>query len=107
MLEYKAELRGMTVETTGEAYTSQTCPNCQERHKPSGREYRCTACGFEHHRDGVGAINIRVKYLGSAPVVGVMASPTGLRFKPHAKCSSLSGIGLEATFKGEKEPRDL
>jgi len=55
----------------------------------------------------VGAINIRAKYLGAAPVVGVMASPTGLRFKPHAKCSSLSGIGLEATFKGEKEPRDL
>ena len=107
MLEYKAELRGMTAETVSEAYTSQTCPNCQERHKPSGREYRCTACGFEHHRDGVGAINIRAKYLGSAPVVGGMASPTGLRFAPHAVCSSLSGIGLEATFEGEKEPHDL
>jgi len=60
------------------------CPQCLQRHKPKGREYRCPACGFRFHRDGVGAINIRRKYLGSGPVVGVMASPTGVRWRPHA-----------------------
>jgi putative transposase len=49
--------------------------------------YRC-GCGFEFHRDGVGALNLRRTYLGSGLVVGVMASPTGLRFQPHALCSS-------------------
>ena len=107
MLEYKAELRGMTVEYIGEAYTSQTCPSCQNRYKPSGRKYRCPECGFEYHRDGVGAINIRAKYLGSGPVVGVMASPTGLRYRPHVRGSSHSGIGLEAAFECEKEPHAL
>lgn len=37
---------------------------------------------------GVGAMNIRAKYLGhfGAPVVGVMAPPLlGVRFRPHPK----------------------
>jgi putative transposase len=111
MLEYKAELRGMTVELVGEAYTSQTCPNCQWRHKPSGREYQCSECGLEYHRDGVGAINIRAKYLADKKPVGpVMASGSsvrGVKYRPHMMCSSLSGVGLETTFEGEKEPHGL
>ena len=91
MLEYKAKLHGMKVERIGAAYTSQTCPSCSHRYKPSGRRYSCSSCGFEFHRDGVGAVNIRAKYLGSAPVVGAMASPTGLRYAPHVQCSSQSG----------------
>jgi putative transposase len=91
MLTYKSEKLGMQVALQDEAYTSQTCPHCGKRHKPKGREYRCT-CGFRFHRDGVGSINIRKKYLGvmELPVVGVMASPTGLRFCSHAQCSSNS-----------------
>jgi putative transposase len=111
MLSYKAELRGMTVKTVGEAYTSQTGPNCQERHKPSGRECRCSECGFEHHRDGVGAINIRAKYLSNTrtvvPAVASGTSVRGVKYRPHMVCSSLRGIGLEATFEGENEPHDL
>jgi putative transposase len=91
MLEYKARLHGMRVERIGEAYTSQTCPSCSHRYKPSGRHYSCSSCGFEFHRDGVGAVTIRAKYLGSAPVVGAMASPPGLRYAPHVPCSSQSG----------------
>jgi putative transposase len=89
MLTYKAERLGMRVELQDERYTSQTCPQCGKRHKPKGREYRCK-CGFRFHRDGVGSVNIRKKYLGcmDIPVVGVMASPIGLRFRPHAQCSS-------------------
>jgi putative transposase len=90
MLTYKAEKQGMSVELQDERYTSQTCPQCGKRHKPKNRVYKCS-CGFQFHRDGVGAINIRKKYLGlmEVPVVGVMAAPIGLRFRPHAQCSSV------------------
>ena len=64
VIEYKARLHGMTVERVGEAYTSQTYPSCENRHKPRDREYTC-GCGFEGHRDIVGAANIRKKYLGA------------------------------------------
>jgi hypothetical protein len=50
-----------------EAYTSQTCPNCGERYKPKGRAYCCPACGFQSHRDAVGAANIRSVCLRGKP----------------------------------------
>ena len=88
LLSYKVEQMGMEVVLQNEAYTSQTCPACGKRHKPKGREYKCV-CGFRFDRDGVGAINIRRKYLGcmDIPVVGLMASPSGVRFRPHIHCS--------------------
>jgi putative transposase len=82
-ITYKAERLGMRVVLQDERYSSQTCPACNKRNKPKGRGHRC-GCGFRFHRDGVGAINLRRTYLGSSPVVGVMASPIGLRFQPHA-----------------------
>ena len=66
-LSYKAAAKGMAVELVNEAYTSQTCPNCGERHKPRGRVYRCPACGFISHRDAVGAANIRSVCLYGKP----------------------------------------
>jgi len=51
----------------------------------------CSKCGFVYHRDGVGAINIRGKYLGESQVVGAMASPVGVRYKPHMQCRSEMG----------------
>ena len=69
-------------------YTSQTCPSCGDKHKPSNREYKCK-CGFTYHRDGVGAINIRQKYLGCLgnPVAATMASPIGIRLE--VRCCSV------------------
>jgi putative transposase len=83
LITYKAERLGVRVVLQDEAYTSQECPGCGYRHKPRGRVYACPACGFRFHRDGVGAVNIRRKYLGLGPVVGAMASPTGLQWRPH------------------------
>ena len=85
MICYKAELAGLTVKFVSEAYTSQTCPKCGNRKKPTNRNYHCNHCGFEYHRDGVSAINIWNKVSGFilSPVVGVMASPIGVRFHPH------------------------
>ena len=84
MICYKAELAGLKVKFVSEAYTSQTCPSCGNRKKPTNRNYHCNHCGFQYHRDGVGAINLWTKVSGSNnPVVGVMASPIGVRFHPH------------------------
>jgi putative transposase len=111
MLTYKAQLRGMTVERASEAYTSQTCPNCEYRHKPSGRDFDCPQCQFSGHRDVVGARNILNKrYPGNEPtgstqVVGegpkrsVMASPTGIRYRPNMQCTPAT-VGKTCT-----EPR--
>jgi putative transposase len=88
MLTYKAARLGMQVVVVGERYTTQTCPRCGHRYKPTGRLYRCRWCGFSFHRDGVGAINIRRTYTGSGLVVGAMASPTGVRYHAHLSRSS-------------------
>ena len=85
MICYKAELVGLRVKFVSEAYTSQTCPKCGNRKRPTNRNYHCNHCGFEYHRDSVGAINLWNKVSGFllSPVVGVMASPIGVRFTPH------------------------
>ena len=79
MLTYKAERMGMVVALQEESYTSKTCPTCGHvrKSKVQGRVFHCTnkKCGFTWHRDGVGSISIRRKYLGCGPVVGDMAPP--------------------------------
>ena len=87
LITYKAKALGIKVEVIDESYTSQTCPNCGNRKKPTNRNYACK-CGFTYHRDGVGAINIRQKYLGhlGVPVVATMASPIGIRLE--VRCCS-------------------
>jgi putative transposase len=87
LLTYKAELAGMNVTLINEAYTSQECPRCNKRTKPTNRNFKCRFCKSTFHRDIVGAFNIRKKYLGKGQVVGVMASPISLRYSPHMKCS--------------------
>lgn len=56
-IAYKAALAGIQVIEVNPAYTSQTCPKCEKRNHAKDRMYRCT-CGFQSHRDRVGAINI-------------------------------------------------
>ena len=89
LITYKAKALGIKVEVIDEAYTSQTCPVCGKRKKPTTRNYTCS-CGFKYHRDGVGAMNIREKYLGhfGVPVVAdmdlramKMTPPLGFRLK--------------------------
>ncbi|SFC38116.1 transposase, IS605 OrfB family, central region [Bacillus sp. OV322] len=68
-IEYKAALVGIRVEYVNPAYTSQTCPTCTEKNKAKDRKYVCN-CGFNKHRDLVGAMNIRY-----APVVDGDSQP--------------------------------
>jgi putative transposase len=87
-LEYKCAKIGIQTELISEEYTSQMCLSCRKKNKPKNRNYLCS-CGFSWHRDGLGSANIRAKYLGEIPVVGLMASPVGVRFKPHLQCSPI------------------
>ena len=77
LITYKAKALGIKVKVIDESYTSQTCPKCGNRKKPNTRNYTCP-CGFKYHRDGVGAINIREKYLGhfGVPVVADLDTQT-------------------------------
>lgn len=63
-IQYKAELAGIKVVFVDPKYTSQTCPVCGERNHAKDRKYKCP-CGFETHRDILGARNII-----TAPVMG-------------------------------------
>jgi len=98
MITYKAKAVGIKVDTQDEAYTSQTCPSCGHRKKPSKRTYQCSKCKWRGHRDVVGASNILTKYQGFLfnPVVGAVVSPIGVRFNPHLrrldKWSPFSGL---------------
>lgn len=60
-----------------EYYTSQICPKCLNKYKPSGRNYICKVCGFVDHRDIVGAINILSSYLNNGEI-----KPLNLPLKP-------------------------
>ena len=59
-LQYKAEAKGIAVKLVDEAYTTQTCPVCQRKKKPQGRNYHCH-CGYKQHRDLHSAGNILTK----------------------------------------------
>jgi len=82
LITYKAKALGIKVEVINEAYTSQTCPKCGNRKKSDNREFKCK-CGFTYHRDGVGAINIRQKYIGrlGLPIRKAILPPTGVRLE--------------------------
>jgi putative transposase len=61
-LRDKAGRAGVRVRLVDERGSSSTCPVCHGRvPKPSGRRFRCPNCGFQGHRDLVGAYNIAAK----------------------------------------------
>jgi putative transposase len=78
-LTYKAQAAGITVVLVDEAYTSQECPNCHERHKPRGRNYLCPVCGFVSHRDAVGSANILSRFLYSE--LGNVSPPAVIKYR--------------------------
>jgi putative transposase len=81
-LTYKAEAAGIVVVLVDEAYSSQTCPSCQHRHKPTGRVYHCPVCGLRAHRDAVGAVNLLSRHLHGA--VGQIRPPPDTKHRRPA-----------------------
>lgn len=67
---YLTEKTNTEVEHIPEDYSSRTCPACNTRNRPHGRNYQCHACGFVCHRDAVGALNIlqRARYGSYQPI---------------------------------------
>lgn len=57
-LAQKLGRQGIASFTGSERGTSSRCPLCGHKHKPKGRWWRCTACGFQGHRDLVGGVNM-------------------------------------------------
>jgi putative transposase len=95
----------MQVALQEESYTSRTCPHClYVRSSVKGRMFCCPNCHWTYHRDGVGAINIRQKYLGQVPVVGAMAPPTGLQFHAHTRVAPGDGKGTFLPSPREAAP---
>lgn len=56
-VEYKAAKLGIKVVYVNPAFTSQICPKCFTKIHAKDRRYKCK-CGFQGHRDIVGALNI-------------------------------------------------
>ena len=90
-LTYKAEAEGMAVVLVDEHDTTKTCPNpnCTERHKPAGRIYRCPVCGFQAHRDVVGAVNILSRQLVGE--VGKIRPPPTTTYRHPVRPGKRSG----------------
>ncbi|MBB4089894.1 RNA-guided endonuclease InsQ/TnpB family protein [Salinibacter ruber] len=63
LVKYKADRYGMTAYEIKEAYTSSTCPSCGEEVGTNNRRFRCSNCGYEAHRDQMGAVAIRSLFL--------------------------------------------
>ena len=107
-IEYKAEAAGIQTKLVDEHYTSQSCPQCGQRHKPAGRVYRCSGCGFVGHRDAVGAANILSRF--TMGEVGKVLSPRAAKYRmpadfrrglrsrqDTAQVASVAAIGCAAT----------
>lgn len=58
MLRYKAQLEGIQVFFVDPRNTSKSCPKCGKINAPKRRHYFCRYCGYQLHRDLVGAMNI-------------------------------------------------
>lgn len=62
-LKHKCNERKVKLYIVEEHYTSQACCNCGSLNKPNDRDYKCTSCGIEIHRDVNGAVNIGLKHV--------------------------------------------
>jgi len=62
--EFLAQAGGSRLEMVNAAYTSQECPKCGCVHKDNrqGDRFHCRNCGFTHHADTVGAVNVERRY---------------------------------------------
>jgi putative transposase len=98
-LTYKAEAQGMSVVLVDEHHTTKTCPNpsCKSRHKPAGRVYRCPVCGFQAHRDVVGAANILSRQLFGE--LGKVRPPPTTMYRHPFLTGKRSGLDTGQSYK--------
>lgn len=80
LIKYKSQKYGIETKEISEAYTSQTCPKCGNKHKPMSRNYVCKECGFSMHRDLVGACNILSKYINNGKILNLKLELKPLKY---------------------------
>jgi len=103
-ITYKAEAAGIKVpEPEDESYSTQTCPRCGHRYKPTGRIYRCPACGFVAHRDVVGSVNILSHYLYGQ--VGHIIPPSRVKYRQPFHVERPS-VQTRKSEHGKRSPLD-
>jgi putative transposase len=96
-ISYKFEMIGGTVATVSERYSTQECPCCKNRYKPSSRYYSCrnAECKFKWDRDGIGGINIwlwnQSIVSNFRDVVGNLTMPRGYKYQSQLPCN-LRGV---------------
>lgn len=86
-LKYKGKFQGVKLEKIGEQYTTQSCPKCGHRHKPSGRNYQCKnrECDFIGVRDLVGSANIKNKFENGRIEKGYLLPPLVAKYRRPVK----------------------
>lgn len=58
MIIYKSNLHGINIEFVDPKNTSKECPHCNTLNYPKDRQYKCSKCNYQNHRDVIGAMNI-------------------------------------------------
>lgn len=102
LIEYKANLRGIKILSTSEAYTSQKCHHCGKILKSNRKHrglYHCK-CGWQAQADINGALNIFEKHYNVSPIrsSGCVAQPVvvpvkALRLNWHTVYEPLPIVG--------------
>jgi putative transposase len=78
-LQHKTAQTSISSFTGSERGTSSRCPECGHRHKPTGRNWSCSACGFTGHRDLVGSANMHEMAFGHKTIFPAASAITYLR----------------------------
>ena len=76
-LEHKALQEGIKVVAIDPKYTSQTCPRCGNKRKPSKYNYFRCKCGFEANRDRTASMNICIRASQSLPSIMTLCPNAG------------------------------
>jgi putative transposase len=92
-VSYKFKMVGGSVATVSERYSTQECPCCKNRYKPSSRYYSCrnANCNFKWDRDGIGASNIwlwnQSIVSNFRDLVGGLTPPRGYKYNSQLFCN--------------------
>ena len=105
-LSYKGKRKGVLLKKQNESYTSQTCPVCGHRHKPTGRIYKCRNpnCNYVGIRDNVGAANQLNRYMnGGKMETGNIIPPIQVKYQRPVKLRRVvdrltGGMWLDTTL---------
>ncbi|RLF36607.1 MAG: hypothetical protein DRM99_02410, partial [Thermoplasmata archaeon] len=76
-ITHKAMQEGIKTIPINPKYTSQTCPRCGKRKKPTQYNYFRCDCGFEANRDRVASMNICIRASQILPSITTLCPDAG------------------------------